>query len=216
MESLINRLLALIAILLLSPILIFTILGILISDFGPIIYKAKRAGKNGKVMDVLKFRSMRISKQKEQSKITSKNDSRIFGFGKFIRLTKIDELPQLFNILKGEMNIIGPRPEDLSIVKNYYDDLMMESLIVNPGLASPGSLYNYTHVEDILDEGNAEEIYIKEILPIKVKIDVVYVRNKSLLYDLSIVIKTCAIILKRSIGIKSFKLPKEYYLAKNI
>ena len=215
MESLINRFLALIVILLLSPILIFVVIGILISDFGPIIYTAKRAGKDGKALGVYKFRSMMISNKKE-SKITSKNDSRIFGFGKFIRLVKVDELPQLFNILKGEMDIIGPRPEDLSIVENHYDDIMMESLTVNPGLASPGSLYNYTHIEDSLDEGNAEEKYIKEILPLKVKIDVVYVRNKSLFYDFKIIIKTVIIIVQRSFGKKDFPLPKEYHLAQKL
>lgn len=215
MEKLINRLFALIAIVILSPIFIFIIIGILLSDFGPIIYKAKRAGKNGKELAVLKFRSMRIS-NKPESKITAKNDSRVFTFGKFIRLIKLDELPQLFNILKGEMNIIGPRPEDFSIVNNYYNDIMMESLFVNPGLASPGSLYNYTHIEDNLKEGNIEEIYIKEILPLKVKIDVVYVRNKSIMYDLKIIFKTIFIILQRSFGKKEFPLPKEYYLAKKL
>ena len=215
MESLINRFVALIAILILSPILIFVVIGILISDFGPIIYTAKRAGKDGKVLGVYKFRSMRISNKKE-SKITSKNDSRIFGFCKFIRLIKVDELPQLFNILKGKMNIIGPRPEDLSIVEDHYDDIMMESLTVNPGLASPGSLYNYTHIEDSLDEGNAEETYIKEILPLKVKIDVVYVRNRSFLYDVKIIIKTFIIIVLRSFGKKDFPLPKEYHLAQKL
>ncbi|WP_064965593.1 sugar transferase [Tenacibaculum ovolyticum] len=215
MESFINRFIALIAILILSPVLIFVIIGILISDFGPIIYTAKRAGKNGKVLGVLKFRSMRVSNKKE-SKITSKNDSRIFGFGKFIRLIKVDELPQLFNILKGEMNIIGPRPEDLSIVQDHYDDIMKESLMVNPGLASPGSLYNYTHIEDSLNESNVEETYIKKILPLKVKIDVVYVRNKSFFYDLTIIMKTVIIIFQRSFGKKNFPLPNEYHLAKKL
>lgn len=215
MVNLINRCLAFIAIILLSPLLIITVIGILLSDFGPIIYKAKRAGKNGSVLGVLKFRSMKVSK-KQESKITSKNDSRIFRFGKIIRLTKIDELPQLFNILKGEMNIIGPRPEDLSIVENHYDKIMMESLLVNPGLASPGSLYNYTHIEDQLNEGNAEETYIKKILPLKVKLDVVYVRNKSLIYDVKILIKTIVIIFQRSFGKKDFPMPKEYAQAKKI
>ena len=125
-------------------------------------------------------------------------------------------MPQLFNILKGKMNIIGPRPEDLSIVEDHYDDIMMESLTVNPGLASPGSLYNYTHIEDSLDEGNAEETYIKEILPLKVKIDVVYVRNRSFLYDVKIIIKTFIIIVLRSFGKKDFPLPKEYHLAQKL
>ena len=158
---------------------------------------------------------MRISK-KQESKITSKNDFRIFGFGKFIRLIKVDELPQLFNILKGEMNIIGPRPEDISIVQVHYDEIMMESLTVNPGLASPGSLYNYTHIEDSLNESNVEETYIKKILPLKVKIDVVYVRNKSFFYDLTIIMKTVIIIFQRSLGKKNFPLPNEFHLAQKL
>lgn len=207
-----NKLIAVIAIIVLLPILLLTSVGILISDWGPILYKAKRAGKNGKILNVLKFRSMRKDNIKA-SKITSKDDPRVFAFGKFIRLLKIDELPQLFNIMKGEMSIIGPRPEDLFIVENYYDELMFESLKVNPGLASPGSLYNYTHLENSLDNRDAEDYYIKEILPVKVRMDVVYVREKSFSYDLIIVLKTIAIISQKFLGKKEFKLPKEYFKA---
>lgn len=199
----------------LSPLFIFAALGILISDPGPVLYRAKRAGKNGKLLSVFKFRSMKRVKN-NASKITSANDSRIFKFGKFIRLAKIDELPQLFNILKGEMNFIGPRPEDISIVENHYDDLMMESLSVNPGLASPGSLYNYTHIEGMLNDENAEELYITEILPLKVKLDVVYVREKNLSYDLKIVFKTLWIIYQKLSGKTEFDYPKEYSKAQKL
>lgn len=215
MEMLFNKLIAFITIIVLSPLLIVSAMGILISDFGPIIYKAKRAGKNGTVLNVLKFRSMKVSK-KETSKITGKNDPRVFYFGKIIRLLKIDELPQLFNILKGEMNLVGPRPEDLYIVQNHYDKVMLETLTVNPGLASPGSLYNYTHIEDSLTGNDIENEYINRILPLKVRIDAVYVRNKSFLYDFKIIIKTLIIIFQKSIGKKDFKLPKEYILAQKI
>jgi lipopolysaccharide/colanic/teichoic acid biosynthesis glycosyltransferase len=215
MGMLFNRLVAFIAIIVLSPLLIITTIGILISDFGPIIYKAKRAGKNGTVLNVLKFRSMKVSK-KVTSKITSKNDPRVFYFGKIIRLLKIDELPQLFNILKGEMSVVGPRPEDLFIVQNHYDAIMSESLSVNPGLASPGSLYNYTHIEDSLTGNDIEKEYINKILPLKVKIDVVYVRNKSFFYDLKIITKTMIIIFQKALGKKDFALPKEYFLASKL
>lgn len=215
MGMLFNKFVAIIAIILLSPLLLITVIGILISDYGPIIYNAERAGKNGAVLKVLKFRSMKVSNART-SKITSKDDPRVFFFGKIIRLLKIDELPQLFNILKGEMNLVGPRPEDLFIVQNHYDKVMMESLSVNPGLASPGSLYNYTHIEDSLTGNDIENEYINIILPLKVRLDVIYVRNKSFLYDFKIIIKTLIIIFQKSIGKKDFKLPKEYSLAQKI
>ena len=207
-----NRIIAFIAIVFLSPIFLVTILGILISDWGPILYRAKRAGKNEDVLNVLKFRSMRVNNL-QSSKITSKDDPRVFAFGRIIRLLKVDELPQLFNILKGEMNIVGPRPEDLYIVENYYDEVMLESLKVNPGLASPGSLYNYTHLEKSLENDNVEDYYINKMLPIKVRMDVVYVREKSFFYDVIIVFKTVVLILQKSLGKKEFKLPKEYFKA---
>lgn len=207
-----NRVLALFSIIVLSPIFLIALVGILISDWGPVLFRAKRAGKNGKVLNVLKFRSMRVNTLMP-SKITSKDDPRIFRFGKLIRLLKIDELPQLFNIIKGEMNIVGPRPEDLYIVENHYDDIMRESLKVNPGLASPGSLYNYTHLENSLDNENAENYYISEILPLKVRMDVIYVREKSLWYDIQLVFKTIVIIFQKFFGKKEFRLPKEYLKA---
>lgn len=210
-----NRIIALISIIILSPILLIAALGILISDWGPILFRAKRAGKNGISLGVLKFRTMRVN-QSATSKITSTNDPRIFPFGKLLRLLKIDELPQLFNIIKGEMNIVGPRPEDLFIVENFYDEIMWESLNVNPGLASPGSLYNYTHVENSLNEANVEQVYINKILPLKVRMDVIYVREKSIWYDIQIVIKTIIIILQKAFGKNNFKLPTEYFKAQNI
>lgn len=210
-----NRIFAFIWIVLLSPLFLFGIVGILISDFGPIFYKATRAGRKGD-FKIIKFRSMRVQKKSSDSKITGKNDSRVFLFGKIIRLTKIDELPQLFNILKGEMNFVGPRPEDVDIVNEFYDDIMLESLLVNPGLASPGSVYNYTHVEDNLNVDDVEEYYTKEVLPIKIRMDVVYVRNKSVLYDFRIIFKTLKVIGQKVLGKKEFDLPEEYFAAQKL
>jgi lipopolysaccharide/colanic/teichoic acid biosynthesis glycosyltransferase len=214
MELLINRILAFIAICILSPVFLLTAIGIYLSDPGPIFYKAKRAGYLGRPFFVIKFRSMRIVNS--GSRITSTNDPRIFSFGKFIRLTKIDELPQLFNILLGQMAIVGPRPEDLGIVDKHYTVLLKESFKVLPGLASPGSLYNYTHIEDKLTNNNTEHYYINEIMPLKVAMDVVYARDRSFCYDFKIILKTIKIISLKILGTTTFPVPKEYNKAKEL
>ena len=82
----------------------------------------------------------------------------MFPFGKFLRRSKIDELPQLYNVLRGKMSIVGPRPEDPAIVRNHYAPEHMETLMVRPGLASPGSIYNYTHGEKSIGQGPPKEI----------------------------------------------------------
>lgn len=198
--------------------MLVTALGVYLSDPGPIIYMAKRCGKNGRSFMVYKFRSMRIPRKGAvESRITSKNDRRVFRFGKLIRLLKLDELPQLFNILFGDMSVIGPRPEDQSIVDEHYTPLLRETLAVSPGLASPGSIFNYTHLEAVLkDQSNPEEIYLKEVMPIKVKLDVVYCRNQNILYDIELILRTIYVIVARVLGKKDFPYPREYRKALNL
>ena len=204
----IRFLLALILIISLSPLLIIVSIGIYLSDPGPILFNARRVGLDGEIFTIYKFRSMK--NVKESPTITSKDDPRIFWFGKFIRKTKIDELPQLINILKGDMAFIGPRPEDEEIVKDYYDDFLRKSLKVKPGLASPGSLFNYTHLENLIEDQKAEEIYLDKILKVKVGVDVLYAQKKNILYDLKICFKTISIITQMTFGRKNFECPQEY------
>ena len=111
---------------------------------GPAIYKARRVGLHGKIFTCYKFRSMRVDSGKVRL-TTLQNDDRVFAFGKFIRATKIDEMPQAFNILFGDMSIVGPRPEDEANAANYYIGEYKHILDVKPGLTSPASLYDYTH-----------------------------------------------------------------------
>ena len=151
-------LLSFISIIVLSPLFIVASIGIIISDGFPIIYKAKRMGKNLKVITVYKFRTMRLNSD-SLGAITGKNDKRVFWWGKILRKTKIDELPQLFNILIGNMSIVGPRPEDVEIVNRYYTDEEKNTLKVLPGLASPGSIFNYTHGDLFLKDANTDEGY---------------------------------------------------------
>lgn len=193
------------ALVILSPLFIIASIGIIVSSPGPIFYKANRIGKNKSPFKMYKFRSMYLNNEKGHS-ITLRSDSRIFPFGRFLRKTKIDELPQLINILKGEMSIVGPRPEDEENVAYVFVGEYEKILSKTPGLTSPGSLYDYTHGEMY----ESEEMYNKEFLPIKLKMELLYVNNMSLLYDIELILRTIIIIIQVILGKTAFKLPKEY------
>lgn len=171
---------------------------------GPIIYKAKRVGVNGKTFICYKFRTMR--NDSGDIKITTlSNDNRVFGFGKFLRKTKLDETPQLFNILKGQMSVIGPRPEDKVNADFIFVGQYEKILTVKPGLSSPASLYDYTHGEKCVSEADYKTFF----LPKKMKLELYYVNHQSLLYDLKILFRTIMVLLLALIGKKNFKEPKE-------
>ena len=208
-KTVIDFLLALISIIVLSPIMIIAAIGILISSKGPILYKAKRMGKGMKEITVYKFRTMRVGADKAGS-ITGAKDSRIFPWGNFLRLSKIDELPQLFNILNGTMSVVGPRPEDINIVKEHYTEEEKHTLDVVPGLASPGSIFNYTHGDQYLDDNNAEDSYTGEYLRIKLALDLYYLKHWNLLYDVEIIWRTIYVIIGTLLFHKQFDYPREY------
>jgi lipopolysaccharide/colanic/teichoic acid biosynthesis glycosyltransferase len=143
------------------------------------------------------------------SAITGIQDPRIFRFGSLLRRLKIDELPQLLNVLKGEMSIVGPRPEDPRIVNQYYTPEQYETLTVLPGLASPGSIYNYTHEKQYLANEDFEKSYVERLLPVKLALERVYVREASFFYDLRIIMRTIRIILSIDLGKRHFPEPRE-------
>jgi lipopolysaccharide/colanic/teichoic acid biosynthesis glycosyltransferase len=205
------------ALIALSPILLLSAVGIALSSPGPVIYKARRAGLGGREFTIHKFRTMHARKPGEQTAaITGVNDPRIFRLGSILRKTKIDELPQLWDVLRGEMSVIGPRPEDLTIVREHYTPFMMETLTVRPGLASPGSIFNYTHGEEFLDDADPEGSYIRRLLPIKMALEWVYVQRMSLGYDMRIVSRTVSTIVQIMRGRKHFEYPEEMRDARQI
>lgn len=171
---------------------------------GPVIYRAKRVGKNGKVFTLYKFRSMRVDSGAVHS-TTLRCDPRIFPFGVFLRKSKLDETPQLINVIKGEMAVIGPRPEDEINSKIYYVGKFDEILSIKPGLSSPASLYDYTHGEKYEDE----EEYVKTFLPKKLEIELFYVSHRSIIYDTQIIVRTIITIFQIILGKNDFKEPKE-------
>ena len=136
---------------------------------------------------------------------TLRGDSRIFPFGAFLRKTKLDETPQLLNILKGDMSVIGPRPEDLDNAKEMYKGKYAKILDVKPGLSSIASLYDYTHGEKY----ESEELYNKEFLPKKLDLEVYYVEHRSFFYDVRLIVRTVKIIAEIACGKDDFDEPKE-------
>lgn len=187
-----------------SPVYIISWIIIKIVSPGPAIYKAERVGKGRKLFKCYKFRSMRVDSGKVRL-TTLGNDDRIFPFGKFIRKTKIDEMPQVVNILKGEMSVVGPRPEDKDNADKVYVGEYVHILDVKPGLTSTASLYDYTHGELYEDEDS----YEKEFMPKKLKLELYYVNHRSFWYDIVLILRTAWLIILKTCGKSEFDEPKE-------
>ena len=194
---------------LVAPVLAIAALGIRFSSPGPVLYRARRVGRAGACFTMYKLRTMHQGRPGRASRITGQDDPRVFPLGALLRRTKIDELPQLFNVLRGDMSIVGPRPEDPDIVERHYTPLLRETLAVRPGLASPGSLYHYTHGDALLAGGDPETAYVERLLPFKVTLDVVYVRHASLQTDVRIIGRTLTTIAACIGGRSRFRDPPE-------
>lgn len=173
----------------LSPLFLVIALVIKFTSPGPVFYKGKRVGKDGKIFLMHKFRSMVANADKLGSDLTKYEDSRITYVGKFLRRTKLDELPNLIDVLKGDMSFVGPRPESPSYVK-YYNERQREVLSVKPGITGLAQLENRREDLKLKDKDNPDEYYIRELMPKKLEIDLRYIRQRSLLLDTKILIKT--------------------------
>jgi lipopolysaccharide/colanic/teichoic acid biosynthesis glycosyltransferase len=212
-KRLVDFVLSVCCLLILLPVFLLVSAIIKLSDKGPIFYFAHRAGLNGRPFKLIKFRTMVVGADKD-GKITGLSDNRVFRFGELLRKTKLDELPQMINVIKGEMSIVGPRPESIDIVEQYYDQKFYRlTLSVRPGIASPGSIFNYTHSQKYLDEDNIESSYVQKLLPVKLALELVYINNQSMIYDFRLILRTLKTIIEISFGKTSFKLPPEYYVA---
>ncbi len=186
---------ALLAIIVLSPIFLLTSIGILISDWGPIFYKANRIGKGNKPFKMYKFRSMRVAKAANEASLRPDED-RIFPFGHFIRKAKIDELPQLINILNGTMSIVGPRPVAQDQFDMFRYGKWNEAAKVPVGLSGPAALYDYIYGDQIIDEAE----YMEKVYPTRRELEYVYVKKASLWYDLKMIVYTVICIIYALVG----------------
>ena len=194
MYSLIKRcfdfICALVALLVLSPVFLLTALGILVSDWGPIFYTAHRIGKGNKPFKMYKFRSMRVAKAANEASLRPDED-RIFPFGHFIRKAKVDELPQLINILNGTMSIIGPRPVAEDQFEMFRYGKWNEAAKVPVGLSGPAALYDYIYGDQITDEAE----YMEKVYPTRRELEYTYVQKAGLWYDLKMIVYTVICIL---------------------
>lgn len=188
------------AIIALSPIYLLTIIGIEISSPGTVLYHSMRAGKNKKSFKFYKFRSMHPPKGRKKDMFVADPD-RVFKFGRLIRRLKIDELPQLFNVVKGDMSIVGPRPMTVEHVDELYSGRYEKVSFVKPGLTSPASLYDYT----VGDTYKDNEAYRREVLPMKMEMELLYVERQNFYYDASLVWRTIVTILQVFVGKKNFE-----------
>ncbi len=161
---------------------------------GPIYYRGHRSGKDGHVFRILKFRTMVESAQNSGPRVTAQDDPRITRLGHWLRDSKLNELPQLWNVLVGEMSLVGPRPEDPTIVKTWDESIRREVLSIRPGITSPASVL-YRNEESLLNNDNAMRTYIKSVLPSKLRLDQLYVRHHSFLLDLDILFWTVLVLL---------------------
>lgn len=162
---------------------------------GPVFYRARRVGKGGKLFLMYKFRTMVANADQLGPSITVRDDPRITRVGRFLRKTKLDELPQLINVLKGEMSLVGPRPETPSMVKHYTPE-QRRVLEVTPGITGLAQLH-YSNEEEMLDPENWHEEYVKKILPHKLSLDLLYIEHKSLSLDLAIIGRTVLRLVRR-------------------
>lgn len=178
-----------------SPIFLYIALRIKHDSPGPILFKGDRMGRFGEPFKILKFRTMYSDERGlNGASITSQDDTRVTPFGKYLRRTKLNELPQFINVLKGDMSIVGPRPEDLQIALGWPEAVKAEVLSIRPGITSPASVI-YRNEETLLQGAGFMDDYLKTILPDKIRLDQLYVRNNSIVTDLDVLAMTVVTLL---------------------
>jgi lipopolysaccharide/colanic/teichoic acid biosynthesis glycosyltransferase len=190
----IDSALSLMGLLVLLPFFCIIALLIKLDSPGPVFYKAQRVGKDVKLFRLYKFRTMVANADKQGPGITAVGDNRITPIGRLLRRTKLDELPQLINVLQGEMSLVGPRPEDPRYVALYSPD-QRQVLSVRPGITSAASLA-YRHEEQLLDGPNWEQHYIQKVMPHKLRMELSYLTERSILTDLGILFQTARALLR--------------------
>ncbi len=186
---------SLLGLILLFPLMLFICLFIKKEDKGPILYRGIRVGKDGKLFNIYKFRTMVVDADKKGGPYTSDDDPRITKIGKVLRKYKLDEIPQLLNVLKGEMSIVGPRPEVSQEVATYSDE-EKRILLVKPGMTDYASILFNNQGKILKGSSDPRQTYLEKIRPEKHRLALQYVDNNSFLVDLNIIIKTVAIIIR--------------------
>ena len=199
LKLLLDKVLALILLIPLSPIILIIAIWIKLDSEGPIFYRQERITTYGRPFRIFKFRTMVKDADKLGAAVTEHNDPRISRAGDKLRKVRLDELPQLFNVLLGDMSFVGVRPEVAKYVNRYTDE-MNATLLLPAGITSPASI-EYKDEDEVIEKfkgsgRSIDDIYIEEVLPDKMKYNLEYIKNFSIINDIKIMIQTALAVIK--------------------
>jgi lipopolysaccharide/colanic/teichoic acid biosynthesis glycosyltransferase len=178
---------------LLSPLLLGVAALVKLQDRGPAFYRGVRVGRGGRLFRIYKFRTMVVDAHLRGPGVTTQGDPRVTPVGRWLRRTKLDELPQLFNVLLGDMSLVGARPEDPRYVARYTET-QREILRHRPGITSPASL-TFRREEELLAGPDWEQRYLEEVLPAKLELDRAYLERRTVQDDLCLIARTLRALL---------------------
>lgn len=184
-----------VGLLLLTPFFFLIALAIKIDSRGPVFYLQERVGKNGHLFKLFKFRTMHVGADRHTAITVGKRDARVTGVGFRLRKFKLDELPQLINVLKGEMSLVGPRPELKKFVDLYSSNQLLV-IKIKPGITDYASIEFRNENELLEGKENPIEFYIREIMPTKLDLNLKYIRSQSLWLDIKIIVQTILAIFR--------------------
>jgi lipopolysaccharide/colanic/teichoic acid biosynthesis glycosyltransferase len=193
-KRLVDVLAASLGLALLAPLWLATALLMLLQDGGPVLFRQERIGRGGRPFLLWKFRTMRHRAGGEL--LTVAGDPRITLLGRFLRRTKLDELPQLWNVLRGEMSLVGPRPEVRRYVERYTCD-QRRVLDLYPGITDPASLAYVDEERVLTGFADPELAYVERIMPEKIRLNLEYAAHATVLSDLALIVRTIAVVLRR-------------------
>lgn len=195
MPAIIDKILAILGLLILSPLLLIITVIIKLDSRGSVFYLQRRVGKNNTEFEVYKFRTMQTDADKKGLLTVGEKDPRITRSGYYLRKTKLDELPQLLNILKGEMRLVGPRPEVRKYV-DLYSSRQLKVLEVEPGITDPASIEFRNENELLENAADPERFYIENIMPHKLDLNIKYLEKKSSWNDVKVILQTFSALLR--------------------
>lgn len=194
-KRIIDFILALILLVVLSPLFIIVAVWVKCDSKGSVFFRQERVTRYGKLFHIIKFRTMVQNAEAVGSQVTVDHDARVTRAGHFLRKTRLDELPQLFNVLSGSMSFVGTRPEVMKYVKCYQPE-MMATLLLPAGITSLTSIKFKDEEKLLKDADDADKIYVEKVLPLKMKINLEYTEKFNLFFDLKVMVMTVIAVLK--------------------
>ncbi len=196
MKRIFDILFSIVGILILSPLFILIGIFVILDSRGGMLFRQERIGKNGCEFKVLKFRTMHPGSAGKGALTIGKKDPRVTSVGYYLRNYKLDELPQLFNVLMGDMSFVGPRPEVEKYTRLYTEEHKKKVLSVRPGITDFASIKFRNESEILAQSQDPEETYIKEIMPEKLRLNMKYIDNSNIFKDIFIIINTFYVLIK--------------------